>query len=342
MKMEHKAIIDRAKLAGLPPSALAHELLVHDLVEAAMFELKNIHAPYGKLNQGSQQEVIDRITEKAKDAASNAVQIIASRGTITIPCKMKQIQVTEKTLTVTSLVDAKDPARHGLTDSAGHLCLLVLAPDDYDEGLDFIQPDRDQHEMPLHASELTANLFDNKPTGPDEAGYTSDSGTDPLYAEAAAFVVETRRATISAIQRKLGIGFNRAAVLMDALEREGVVSPMDHTGAREVLLNPRGEQKLQIPADEEEALIDSLATDVEVNKEFGDFTYEDAAQLLVLKAPKKGFDADWLQSRLAIDSDKAAVLLMRLLDNKVIELESEGATALEHKFKVIAKLNDVA
>lgn len=338
MKMEHKEAIDRARLHGLHPSTLAHELLQHDLVDAALFELKNIHAPYSKLNEGSQQEVINRITEKVQSAVSNAIQIIASRGTITIPCKMKQIQVTEKTLTVTSLVDAKDPARHGLTDSAGHLCLLVLAPDDYDEGLDFIQPDRDQSDLPLHVSDVTGSLFDNKPTGPDEAGYTTDTGTDPLYADAAAFVVESRRATISAIQRKLGIGYNRAAVLMDALETNGVVSPMDHTGAREVLLNPEGQPRIQVPADDAEELINSIAE----GKEFGDFTYEDAAQLLVLKSPKKGFNADWLQSRLAIDSDQASSLLIRLLDNEVIKVETEGESALTHTYKVTASLEDVA
>src|SRR5690606_3511901 len=140
---EHKEIIDRARLHGIFPSVLAHQLLVHDLVEAALSELRSIHAPYNKLNEGQQQEVIERITDRAKEAASHAVSIISSRNVTTIPCKMKQIQVTEKPLTVTSLVDAKDPSRHGLTDSAGHLCLLVLAPDDYQDGLDFIQLDRD-------------------------------------------------------------------------------------------------------------------------------------------------------------------------------------------------------
>ena len=79
----------------------------------------------------------------------------------------------------------------------------------------------------------------------------------------------------------------------------------------------------------------------ELGKEFGEFTYEDAAQLIVLKAPKGHFEASWIQSRLAIDSDKAATLLMRLLDNGVIKLEKEGETALEHSYYVIATLADV-
>lgn len=63
MNMEHKAIIERAKLAGMPPSYIAHELMVHDLVEAGLSELKNLHSPYGKLNEGQQQEAIERLTD---------------------------------------------------------------------------------------------------------------------------------------------------------------------------------------------------------------------------------------------------------------------------------------
>lgn len=48
-----------------------------------------------------------------------------------------------------------------------------------------------------------------------------------------------------------------------------------------------------------------------------------------------------MQSRLAIDSDQAVTLLLRRLDDSVIQLESEGDTALDHTYKVIAKLEDV-
>ena len=63
--------------------------------------------------------------------------------------------------------------------------------------------------------------------------------------------------------------------------------------------------------------------------------------MIVLKAGTKAFKAHWIQSRLAIDSDKAASLLIRLLDNGVIQLETEGDTAMDHSYKVIATLADV-
>ncbi|WP_269057811.1 DNA translocase FtsK, partial [Ralstonia solanacearum] len=62
-----------------------------------------------------------------------------------------------------------------------------------------------------------------------------DAEADPLYDEAAAFVLNTRRASISAVQRQLRIGYNRAARLIEQMEVAGLVSPMGRNGAREVI-----------------------------------------------------------------------------------------------------------
>ena len=60
--------------------------------------------------------------------------------------------------------------------------------------------------------------------------------SDALYDEAVAFVIESRRASISAVQRKLRIGYNRAARLIETMEEAGVVSAMNGNGSREVLV----------------------------------------------------------------------------------------------------------
>ncbi len=62
-----------------------------------------------------------------------------------------------------------------------------------------------------------------------------DAEADPLYDEAAAFVLNTRRASISAVQRQLRIGYNRAARLIEQMEAAGLVSPMGRNGSREVI-----------------------------------------------------------------------------------------------------------
>jgi S-DNA-T family DNA segregation ATPase FtsK/SpoIIIE len=58
---------------------------------------------------------------------------------------------------------------------------------------------------------------------------------DSLYNEAVEFVVESRRASISSIQRKFRIGYNRAARLIETMEENGIVTPMNSNGSREVL-----------------------------------------------------------------------------------------------------------
>ncbi|WIO75633.1 DNA translocase FtsK 4TM domain-containing protein [Porticoccaceae bacterium LTM1] len=71
-------------------------------------------------------------------------------------------------------------------------------------------------------------------------GGSEDNESDALYDEAVAFVLETRKASISSVQRKLRIGYNRAARLIEAMEAAGVVSPMGSNGNREVLAPDHG------------------------------------------------------------------------------------------------------
>jgi S-DNA-T family DNA segregation ATPase FtsK/SpoIIIE len=70
-------------------------------------------------------------------------------------------------------------------------------------------------------------------------GGTEDDGeADPLYDEAVQIVTETRRASISGVQRRLRIGYNRAARLVEQMERSGVVGELQANGSREVLAPP--------------------------------------------------------------------------------------------------------
>ncbi|MDZ7852252.1 MAG: DNA translocase FtsK 4TM domain-containing protein [Halomonas sp.] len=71
-----------------------------------------------------------------------------------------------------------------------------------------------------------------------EGGGDDGAEQDALYDEAVAFVTESRRASISAVQRRFKIGYNRAARLVESMEVAGVVSTMGTNGAREVLAPP--------------------------------------------------------------------------------------------------------
>jgi len=80
-------------------------------------------------------------------------------------------------------------------------------------------------------------ILTNETEGGGELGDFGDDGAekDPLYDEAVSIVLKSRRASISSVQRQLRIGYNRAARLIEDMERAGLVSAMQSNGNREVL-----------------------------------------------------------------------------------------------------------
>ncbi len=91
---------------------------------------------------------------------------------------------------------------------------------------------------PNYLDEITSDL---QATGPipgwsDSDNSSSSEEDDELYDEAVNFVIESRRASISAVQRKLRIGYNRAARIIESMEIAGLVSEMSSNGSREVLV----------------------------------------------------------------------------------------------------------
>jgi S-DNA-T family DNA segregation ATPase FtsK/SpoIIIE len=77
--------------------------------------------------------------------------------------------------------------------------------------------------------------------GDESAGGQPGGEADPLYDQAVEIVLKNRRASISLVQRHLRIGYNRAARLLEDMERAGMVSAMQSNGNREILVPARGE-----------------------------------------------------------------------------------------------------
>ncbi len=73
-------------------------------------------------------------------------------------------------------------------------------------------------------------------TGIDKASDYEDSEQDALYDQAVQVVLETRKASISGVQRRLKIGYNRAARMVEAMEAAGMVGPLQSNGSREILV----------------------------------------------------------------------------------------------------------
>jgi S-DNA-T family DNA segregation ATPase FtsK/SpoIIIE len=93
---------------------------------------------------------------------------------------------------------------------------------------------REQGE-PRYVEEVTAGAEEEDEGG----GYGEGGGSgDDLYDRAVAVVTRDRKASTSYIQRRLQIGYNRAASLMERMEQEGVVGPANHAGKRDILAGP--------------------------------------------------------------------------------------------------------
>ena len=93
---------------------------------------------------------------------------------------------------------------------------------------------------PNYVEEIISSKQDTGPiTGWTNSETSSDDEQDELYDEAVNFVIDSRRASISAVQRKLRIGYNRAARLIETMEEAGIVTEMSSNGSREVLVPKR-------------------------------------------------------------------------------------------------------
>jgi S-DNA-T family DNA segregation ATPase FtsK/SpoIIIE len=83
--------------------------------------------------------------------------------------------------------------------------------------------------------EYDETVLEEPETGGNLAADGDDGEQDPLYDEAVRCVTESRRASISSVQRKLRVGYNRAARMIETMEMAGVVTAADNSGKREVL-----------------------------------------------------------------------------------------------------------
>jgi S-DNA-T family DNA segregation ATPase FtsK/SpoIIIE len=90
---------------------------------------------------------------------------------------------------------------------------------------------------PQYLEDVTAGGDDDEGGGA-EGALGGEGGSNDLYDQAVAVVTRDRKASTSYIQRRLQIGYNRAASLMERMEREGVVSQANHAGKRDILAPP--------------------------------------------------------------------------------------------------------
>jgi S-DNA-T family DNA segregation ATPase FtsK/SpoIIIE len=91
---------------------------------------------------------------------------------------------------------------------------------------------------PNYLEDITRDSSDSSDGYSMGGGGGGDAESDALYDEAVQFVTETRKASISSVQRRFKVGYNRAATMIEAMESAGVVSPAESNGSRVVLAPP--------------------------------------------------------------------------------------------------------
>ena len=108
-----------------------------------------------------------------------------------------------------------------------------------DEEVNAVSDDLQSKSQPIFNDEVTSGQLETPiPGDAPSSGGEGDSESDPLFDEAVALVTESRNASISSVQRKLRIGYNRAARIVEKMEEIGIVGELESNGRREVLAPP--------------------------------------------------------------------------------------------------------
>lgn len=198
------------------------------------------------------EELIARIAQKARAAGIHLILATQRPSVDVITGLIKANVPTRIAFQVSSKVDSRTILDQGGAEQLlGHGDMLYLPPGSgvpnrvhgafcSDEEVHRVVADWKRRGDPLYID----GLLDEGGQTPVTAGELQASGgdegeeSDALYDEAVHYVTQSRRASISSVQRKLRIGYNRAARLIEAMEAAGVVSEMGTNGQREVLAPP--------------------------------------------------------------------------------------------------------
>ena len=235
-----------------PPGAQPETLTTLPYIVVVIDEFADMMMIVGK----KVEELIARLAQKARAAGIHLILATQRPSVDVITGLIKANIPTRMAFQVSTKIDSRTILdQSGAETLLGHGDMLYLPPGT-------AQPERihgafvDDHEVHAVVAFLkqhsggttyidtilndTQELEDGRIIGetglPEERA--SDSSSDQLYDQAVRVVTESRRASISYVQRRLKIGYNRAARLIEEMEQAGVVSAAEHNGDRQVLAPP--------------------------------------------------------------------------------------------------------
>ena len=193
------------------------------------------------------EQLIARIAQKARAAGIHLV-LATQRPSVDVITGLIKANIPARIgFQVSSKIDSRTILDQGGAEQLlGHGDMLFLPPGTSmpvrvhgafvaDDEVHAVAADWKQRAAPDYVDDLLAGV-PAEAAVPGTVDLSDDTeSAEPLYDEAVAFVLESRRASISSVQRKLRIGYNRAARLIEAMEQAGLISAPNATGGREVL-----------------------------------------------------------------------------------------------------------
>ena len=191
------------------------------------------------------EELIARIAQKARAAGIHLVLATQRPSVDVITGLIKANVPTRIAFQVSSKIDSRtilDQA--GADQLLGNGDMLFLPPGQgvpqrvhgafiSDEEVHKVVDFWKEQDAPEYINDITKDQDEQAENTSTSDG--EDEGIDELFDEAVAFILEAQRVSISLVQRKFKIGYNRAARIIDSMEEQGIVSAMESNGKREIL-----------------------------------------------------------------------------------------------------------
>ena len=197
------------------------------------------------------EESIARIAQKARAAGIHLI-LATQRPSVDVITGLIKANIPARiSFLVSSKIDSRTILDQGGAEQLlGHGDMLYLAPGTSvpvrihgafvsDDEVHRVVADWKKKGVPQYMEDILSAQNAGVNSEGSQLGSMSGLEQDALYDEAVAFVLESRRASISAVQRKLKIGYNRAARMIEAMKAAGLVSEMESSGGREVLVPPQ-------------------------------------------------------------------------------------------------------
>jgi DNA segregation ATPase FtsK/SpoIIIE, S-DNA-T family len=214
-------------------------VIVDEMADLMMVAGKEIEACIQRLAQMARASGIHLIMATQRPS----VDVITGTIKANFPTRIS-FQVTSKIDSRTILGEQGAEQLLGMGDmlymAGGAKISRIHGPFVSDEEVEEIVTHLKSYGPPVYMSGVIEGVDEETASDIDQVlGLSTGEGDDALYDQAVAIVAKDRKCSTSYIQRKLGIGYNKAARLVEQMEDQGVVTPANHVGKREILIEER-------------------------------------------------------------------------------------------------------